>query len=373
MLMISPLKSNLRYLIAICTILVAIGLIFIYSASSIYAQERFHSQYYFIKKQLYGLVIGFFFLSIIQLIPISWIKKGSSLFFLLTLILTAATLFPSLSRCIHGSTRWLNMGFFSFQPSELLKCAFLLYASFFLSKRNKKAPSWMHTYMPFFAVIGIMGLILLSQPDFGLTITLIVTALLLLCVGQFHQRYIIRTIFILLPLIVTLVTLRPYRIKRILTFLNPWNDPQGAGFQIIQSLIAIGSGGFWGTGISHSKQKFFYLPMQHTDFIFSIIAEETGFIGSLFLINLFVFFAYFGMKLAQQMNDLFCLFFTAGFVIITTLQAIINLGVTVGLVPTKGIGLPFVSYGNSSLICNMIMLGLIINMTNSTKLKSKLF
>jgi len=169
-----------------------------------------------------------------------------------------------------------------------------------------------------------------------------------------------------IPAVVSLVYLKPYRLKRILTFLNPWEDPKGAGFQIIQSLIAIGSGSLWGVGISHSKQKFFYLPMQHTDFIFSIVAEEAGFLGSLCIIALFVSFAYFGMRLSWQLRDPFYQFTVLGFVILITLQAIINLAVTTGLVPTKGIGLPFVSYGNTSLVCSLCMVGLIINIVHSS-------
>ncbi|MCA9769913.1 putative lipid II flippase FtsW [Candidatus Dependentiae bacterium] len=355
-------KIDLRIFIGITVILILIGCLFIYSASSVYALETFGFSHYFIKKQLFGLSLGIVGFIIARFTPLNLIKKLSPLLFIGTLSLTALTLIPIISYRIHGSSRWLNIAGFSFQPSELLKIAFVLYIAYFLSKRERRTISFARTYLPFLVIIGITSIILLQQPDFGLTITLATTAITLLFIGQFHAAYLSALFATCIPLVITLILIKPYRIKRILTFLNPWNDPQGAGFQIIQSLIAIGSGSFCGIGISNSKQKFFYLPMQHTDFIFSIIAEETGFIGSLLLISLYMLFTYFGMKLAWQMKDSFCIFATLGFIILISLQTIINLAVTTGLAPTKGIGLPFVSYGNTSLVCIIFMIGLIINM-----------
>jgi cell division protein FtsW len=186
-------------------------------------------------------------------------------------------------------------------------------------------------------------------------------------ITQQSLKYILITLTALIPAALALVVFKPYRLKRILTFLDPWSDPQGAGFQIIQSLIAIGSGGFWGLGISQSKQKFFYLPMQHTDFIFAIIAEETGLFGSSILLILYILFLYFGIRIFRQLTDNFSALATFGFIILITLQTVINLAVATGLAPTKGIGMPFVSYGNTALICNMAMLGLILNMIHSQK------
>ena len=169
------------------------------------------------------------------------------------------------------------------------------------------------------------------------------------------------TLLVTVPAGIFLILTKTYRLNRILIFLNPWSDPLGRGFQIIQSLIAIGSGSLWGVGISNSKQKFFYLPMQHTDFIFPIIAEETGFIGSCIIILLYFLFCYFGLKIALQLENLFAFFTTLGFVILISLQAVINLMVTSGLLPTKGLGLPFISYGGTSLVCLFCMIGLIAN------------
>ena len=285
----------------------------------------------------------------------------SPFFFLGALFLTMLTLIPSVGQIIHGSSRWLAFGGFSFQPSELLKMSLLVYLAYFLSKKKYAMLSLAHGYIPFLIILGITSIVLLHQPDFGLAVTLSATAFIMLLVIHIRLKYIMTTFISIIPIIGWLIYAQPYRLKRIMTFLNPWNDPQGAGFQIIQSLIAIGSGSFWGTGISHSKQKFFYLPMQHTDFIFSIIAEETGFFGASLLIMLFLGLLYVGLRISWRLKDPFCALVLFGFIILTSLQALINISVALGLLPTKGIGLPFVSYGNSSLLVNCGMIGLIIN------------
>ena len=239
--------------------------------------------------------------------------------------------------------------------------AFIVYVGYLLAKKQYRVSSLIHGYLPLLCVMGVTALLLLKQPDFGEAVTLCSTAFLLLFIAHCQTKHLVFTLGSALPLIGILIYMQPYRIKRILTFLDPWEDPQGAGFQIIQSLIAIGSGNITGVGIAQSKQKFFYLPMQHTDFIFSIIAEETGFIGASLLILLFVLFLYTGLKIASGLKDSFAYYTTTGYVLLTSLQALINLFVATGLVPTKGLGLPFISYGNSALLCNVAMLGLIIN------------
>jgi len=355
------LQYHLKVFLLIIFILFLIGIIFIYSASSVFALEKFESASYFVKRQLFGAFLGLMAMIFFSFVPINLIKKLTPLLFFLALGLTALTLSPELAQQIHGSRRWLNIFGFTFQPSEILKYSLIIYVAHFLDKKSYQRLSFFHSYLPLLCILGLTAFVLLKQPDFGLTVALFVTVFILLFIGQFRAKYLFFTALFAIPAAIGLIFLKQYRIKRILTFLNPWQDPQGSGFQIIQSLIAIGLGGFWGIGISNSKQKFFYLPMQHTDFIFSIIAEETGFIGSSILILLFVLFLLFGLRIAWQFKDNFYIFSTLGFVILTTLQALINLSVAIGIFPTKGIGLPFVSYGNSSLICAFGMIGLIIN------------
>jgi cell division protein FtsW len=274
------------------------------------------------------------------------------------------TLIPVCSLQVHGSQRWFNFFGFAFQPSEFLKMTFIVYLAFLLTKKQYQLRSLTKTYFPLLIILGVTTLILLKQPDFGMAITFMLTASALMFIAQIPSKYLVVTGACLIPLVGMLVLGKAYRLKRILTFLNPWSDPLGAGFQIIQSLIAIGSGNLWGVGISNSQQKFFYLPMQHTDFIFSIIAEETGFFGSLIIILCFLFFLYIGLRIAWQLHDRFAMLVVVGFILLINIQVIINLAVATGLVPTKGIGLPFVSYGNTALVANLCMVGLILNYQN---------
>lgn len=353
--------ADLQLLIILIVILLIVGSLFIYSSSSIYGLERFGSSNYFLKKHFFGLILGVLAFFVTRWIPLLFIKNMSPIFFLGSLFLTSLTLVPSLGQTIHGSSRWLAIGKFSFQPSELLKMSLLVYLAYFLSKKEYAMTSLLHGYIPFLLILGVTSFVLLQQPDFGLTVTLNIAAFIMLFVTHIRFLYLAATCISIIPVIGWLIYARPYRLKRVMTFLNPWHDPQGAGFQVIQSLIAVGSGSFWGTGISHSKQKFFYLPMQHTDFIFSIVAEETGFFGASLLIIIFLAILYIGLRIAWRLKDPFCTLVLFGFIIVISLQAIINISVALGLLPTKGIGLPFVSYGNSSLIVNCAMLGLVVN------------
>lgn len=360
-------KTLLSIYISIIGILITTGLVFIYSSSSVYALEKFGASNYFVKKQLIGLIIGLTGLLIAFLFPIKIIKKYSPILFLLSLFLTSLTLVKGIGTTINGSSRWISLFGFNIQPSELLKISFILYLSYFLDKKKYQLNSFTKTFIPFLCIIGISSFILLMQPDFGQMITLSTTAFILFFVAGGSIKNILITLVPAILGIIYLITTKAYRLKRILIFLNPWKDPEGAGFQIIQSLIAIGSGKLIGLGITNSKQKFFYLPMQHNDFIFSIIAEETGFIGSTILIILYILFMFFGIKLAMTLKNNFSKLLTIGFTTLISLQAIINIYVATGLAPTKGIGLPFVSYGNSHLISALLLLGIIINCIYSSE------
>jgi len=355
------LRRDIKIFVSLALILTVIGFIFIYSSSSVFALEKFGSAHYFLKKQLFFFIpacIGFFAFATI---PVDFWKKYAPYFFLGSLFLTALTFVPALGLKVHGSNRWLSIKGFGFQPSEMLKLFILIYFGFFLERKQHMIKSFVQSYLPFLTILGITFVILLKQPDFGSVVSIFVTALVLFFVAEFKLSHLIVTVLLTCPAVIWLVMTKAYRLNRILIFLNPWSDPQGRGFQIIQSLIAIGSGSLWGLGISNSKQKFFYLPMQHTDFIFSIIAEETGFIGSSTIVILYFLFCLFGLRIALRMPTPFSFFTTLGFVVFITLQAAINLMVTAGLLPTKGLGLPFISYGGTALVCLFCMIGLIVN------------
>lgn len=362
-----PLQADLNVFLIIIATLILIGCLFVYSSSSVYALETFGTSVFFVKRQLAGLAVGLCALYIGRIVPLHAIKKSAPVLFLSSLLLVILTLLPTFSRTIHGSSRWLSIAGFSFQPSELLKITLIFYVAYFLEKRTLKGTLSLKQFIPFCFFITIMCIALLKQPDFGMTVTLLLTTIILFFCAHAHIKHIIVTLVGLAITATFLILFRPYRLQRVLTFLNPWQDPKGAGFQIIQSLIAIGSGSWLGTGIAHSKQKFFYLPMQHTDFIFSIIAEETGLIGCLFLITLFMLLLYFGIRIAHQLTNSFNTLVVLGFMIVIHLQTVMNMAVATGLAPTKGVGMPFVSYGNTSLVCYLFMIGVIINMVHENK------
>lgn len=356
--------KNLRYLIIISIALSIIGGIFIYSSSSVYALEKQSNALYFVYRQLIGMVLGIVLVVIIQFVPSSVLQRSTPLLMLSSLIVTLMTFIPGLTRHIHGASRWVSIGGLTFQPSELLKITLVMYVAHILSKKDWSQARLLFDYLPFSIIIGIPCLAILAQPDFGLTVTLVTTIFFMLFFASLRLQHLLTIIGIGAPIALALIILKSYRLQRILIFLNPWKDPLGSGFQIIQSLIAIGSGSYAGLGIGNSRQKFFYLPMQHTDFIFSVIAEETGFLGASILIFLYLGILLTGLRMALTIKNKFASLLIAGFCTMISLQALINIAVATGLVPTKGIGLPFVSYGNTSLVCSMVMIGIIINLVN---------
>lgn len=357
----NPIKKDLKILLFIAAVLTVIGLVFIYSSSSVYALEKFGRADYFLKKQLFYLIPALIAFFTFASMPVSFFRKYAPFLFLFSLLVTALTVIPALGTKIHGSYRWLTIFGFSCQPSEALKLFFVMYMGFFVERKREYVRSFAHSYVPFLIILGVTFLVLLKQPDFGTVVTLMITAFSILFVADFRMKYLFVTILTSIPIGIVLIFAQRYRLNRILIFLNPWSDPRGRGFQIIQSLIAIGSGNIWGLGIANSKQKFFYLPMQHTDFIFSIIAEETGFVGSFVIVLLYLLFCYFGIRLALKLKGMFPFFTTLGFIVLIGLQAFMNLMVTTGLLPTKGLGLPFVSYGGTALLSLWAMMGLIVN------------
>ncbi|MBM3886378.1 putative lipid II flippase FtsW [Candidatus Dependentiae bacterium] len=355
------LSRDIRIFVSIVSTLILIGLIFIYSSSSVFALERYGNAAYFLMRQLMYLAIGFGFFCCFRFVPIDWLKRKASYFFFASVGLTSLTLLPTFALRVHGSNRWFSFMGVSFQPSELLKVALFIYLGLIFARKQNRLKSFTATYLPCLMILGGVSGLLLLQPDFGSVVTIFCTAFAMFFVAEFNYNHLLITALLALPGALFLVFTKSYRLQRILVFLDPWSDPQGRGFQIIQSLIAIGSGGLWGLGIGQSKQKFFYLPMQHTDFIFSIIAEEVGFIGSFLLVILFLLLCFYGFRIVTKLQDLFAFFTSMAFVVFITLQAVINFMVALGLLPTKGLGLPFVSYGGTALIAYCCMVGLMVN------------
>lgn len=353
------------YIFSLSITLTIVGLVFIYSASSIYAMEKLGSANYFLRKQTIYFLISLFVFAIGAVVPLEKLEKFAIIPYISFLLLTLSTIIPKIGTKIHGASRWIKIANISIQPGELLSVCAIIYVVSFLSKRAFDYTWISKKSFLFFMLLGLAPIALLLQPDFGAVITLFLTLLGLFVISGIQLRQFVVLLAASIPVVVFLIISKPYRLQRIMSFLHPWSDPKGKGFQIIQALIAIGSGSMWGTGLSFSKQKFFYLPMQHTDFIFPIVAEEIGFVGSSLIILAFVGILLLGFRLVSLLKKPFFIYLATGFVSFISIKTIINLSVVTGMLPTKGLALPFLSYGGTSLISNFFMIGIITNCARS--------
>lgn len=352
-------------LFTVSIVLVCIGIVMIYSSSSIYAWERYGDSFYFLKRHLSFLAVGILFTFLTMVIDYRLFRKYARLLLWIAVILLVLVLIPGIGREVSGARRWFRFKFISFQPSEFANLALIIYIADFICRKSDKIKTIFKGFIPPVCVLGAVALLILMQPDLGTIIALGSVVLVMLFIAGARGRHILTLILCSLPALYFLVFSVAYRRARILAFLNPWLDPKGSGFQIIQSQIAIGSGGFFGRGLGHSQQKLFYLPAAHTDFIFSIIAEELGLVGSLGIIVLFTIFIQQGLKIIKNAQDKFGYFLALGLVLMISLKAIVNIGVSCGVFPTKGLPLPFISYGGSSLIFDMVSLGILINIART--------
>ena len=346
-------------------ILICIGIVMIYSASSIYAWERYEDGFFFLKRHMVFLVIGAFLTFLVMNVDYRRFRSFAKPFLLLSLLLLVLVLIPGIGREVSGARRWFRFKFISFQPSELANMAIIVYIADFVTRKGNVIKEFLRGFLPPVGVLGLVALLILMQPDLGTTLAIGIVVFIMLFVSGVRITYLLSTVLAGLPLLYLLIFTVPYRKMRILAFLNPWLDPKGTGFQIIQSQLALGSGGIFGVGLGHSRQKLFYLPAAHTDFIFSIIGEELGLLGTLGVIILFIFFIRQGLRIIKNAPDKFGYFLSLGLVLMISLKAIINIGVSCGLLPTKGLPLPFISYGGSSLLFDMASVGILINIGRS--------
>jgi cell division protein FtsW len=353
---------NIRIQLFMTTVvLICIGLVMIYSASGIYASDKYHDEFFFVKRHLSFILIG----SVLALLFMMWDYKKLRRFafpaLAISVFLLLLVMVPGLGREVAGARRWFRFKFFSFQPSEFAVLAIIVYIADFIARKENQIKTIRWGLVPTMAVLGCVSLLILMQPDLGTTISIAVVVFLMLYVGGVPRRYLALILLIGVGMLCLLIASEPYRMRRIVAFLNPWADPKGSGFQIIQSQIALGSGGFLGKGLGHSMQKLFYLPAAHTDFIFSIIGEELGLLGTAGVILLFIVFIRLGLKVVKNAPDRFGYFLSLGLVAVLSFRAIVNIGVSCGIMPTKGLPLPFISYGGSSFIFDMISVGILLN------------
>ncbi|MFA5114512.1 MAG: putative lipid II flippase FtsW [Candidatus Omnitrophota bacterium] len=357
---------NIRIrLFNVTIILISIGLIMIYSASSIYAWERYSDSFFFLKRHLSFVMIGVALAFLVMSVDYRRLRPYARSLLLISLLLLVLVLIPGLGREISGARRWFRFRLLSFQPSELASIALIIYVADFIARRGSMIKSFWRGFLPPVIVIGAVLCLILLQPDLGTVIALGSVVFLMLFISGVKVSYLLSLVLLSLPALYLLVFSVPYRRMRILAFLNPWADPKGSGFQIIQSQIALGSGGLFGTGLGHSRQKLFYLPAAHTDFIFSIIGEELGLLGTMAVIILFIIFIQQCLKILKNTRDRFGYFLALGLTLMICLKAIINIGVSCGLLPTKGLPLPFISYGGSSFIFDIISVGILMNIART--------
>ena len=357
-----PKKYDKLLLIAVILICI-FGIIMIYSASSIWAEYKYNDPFKFVKAQSIFFIIGLLFIFILSKFNIDILYKKANLILLICFILLVLVLIPGIGTIRNGSRSWFGIGSLGIQPSEFAKIGLIIFVAKYLANNQKNVKDIKKGVLPILLIIGIFFALIMFEPDFGTAMVIVLTLIVMIFISGVKLSFFIKIGILGLLGIVGLIIVAPYRMERIISFLNPWVDPLGSGYQIIQSLYAIGPGGLLGQGFLNSHQKQFYLPEPQTDFIFSIISEEFGFLGILIVTSFIAFIFYRIIKIALKENNLFkkYLAFGLGFGII--IQSLLNIAVVIGLIPVTGVTLPFLSYGGSSLLISMISIGIILNIS----------
>jgi len=362
----TPQSQNLsiRYDVTLlfCVLfLVGIGIVMVYSASSALALKKFGSDTYFLKRQALFALTGLLALVLCGHIPLSIYRSLTYPLLGVAFILLLLVPFSQLGIAAGGAKRWISLMGFSFQPSEVARQAMILYLAYSMSKKQDQIKEFSIGFLPHAIVLAIMALLILLQPDFGSALLLGAITWILLFVGGVRWRYLLTAVLLILPLAYYVLINAEYRIRRITSFLDPWQYPTEDGYQIVHSLMAFGSGGIWGAGIGQGYQKLFYLPEPHTDFIFSVIGEELGLVGILIILCLYTIILWRGIRIARNADNSYASFMALGITAAILLQVCVNMGVTLGLLPTKGLTLPFLSYGGTSLLVNMASIGILMH------------
>lgn len=344
--------------------LLSIGVVMVYSSSSIVALQRNHDGYFFLKRQVLFASVGVCLMLVVSKIDYRIYQKYAALLLGCTLISLVLVLIPHVGVDIAGTRRWFRVAGFTFQPAEFMKVVMVIYMAHSLARKGEKVKTIATGIVPHMLVLGFTLLLILMQPDFGTSMAIAAVVFIMLYTAGARMRHLGSLILLSLPAIYLLVFTVAYRRRRIMAFLNPWDDPQNVGFQIIQSFLAFGSGGPFGVGLGDGRQKMFYLPESFTDFIFSSIAEEIGFVGVVVIIALFMTLIARGIRMSTKLSDPFGRYLALGLTSVIGLQAFLNMGVVMGLLPTKGLPLPFISYGGSSIVTSLIGVGILLNISS---------
>jgi cell division protein FtsW len=345
--------------------LVGFGVAMVFSSSAIVAKEKFGDPNYFSFKQLIFAALGLAVMFVVMKVDYHVYRHPSVVFSGLAIAVALLVLVFFLATAAN-THRWIQLSGFSVQPSELTKLALIFFLAYFLEKRKGRINDVPFTLLPVAIVVGLLASLIILEPDLGTAASLLVISGVLLFVAGLDMRWIAASIILAVPAFYLLVFRVRYRRERILAFLNPWEEPLGRGFQIIQSLLSIASGGIAGLGFMEGKQKLFYLPEAHTDFIFAVVGEEMGLIGTCAILLLFTVFLWRGLRTSMRAPDLFGFYLALGITTMVCVQAFINMSVVLGLLPTKGIPLPFLSYGGSSFVVMLAAVGILLNVSQQS-------
>jgi cell division protein FtsW len=355
------------WLVGLVALLTVLGLIFVFDASTFVSNYHFGDSYRMILKHAVSAAVGAVLLWICSRCPSDFLKRRAYWMFVASVPLVAATLIPHVGIEVNGARRWIPFGLFNLQPSEFIKITYVILVAAWLERVADHIRNPLYTILPVIGVFGLIGVMLLGQPDFGTTVLLGALAVVMLLLGGVPAWQLFVPALAMGAAGFALIFTSEYRWNRVMAFLDPEKDPLGAGYHLLQALTAFGSGGFSGVGLGNSTSKSGYLPEPHTDFIFSVIGEETGLIGSSLIVVLFGMLAWRGFRIAHRHSEPFSQLLAAGLTLVIVLQATINMGVVLGLLPTKGIGLPFISYGGSSIMAFLSIGGLLLSLSRELR------
>ncbi|MBI5026915.1 MAG: putative lipid II flippase FtsW [Nitrospirae bacterium] len=346
--------------------LVGIGILMVYSSTAVIAFKKFGNGFHYLKNHLFTVFLGFIAMIFLSRVNYQRLRPFVIPMLVISVILLLLVFIPYVGVSAGGARRWLKLWPSTFQPSELAKIAMVIFLADYMSKKQEEMKSFRYGFLIPVSIMGIFQGLFLMQPDFGAAISFGILTMCLLFIGGTRWVHILGFVLMTIPLIYKLLLSVPYRMKRIKAFLDPEQDPLGSGFQLMQSFIAFGSGGLTGVGLGSSRQKLFFLPESHTDFVFSIIGEELGFIGTVIVLGFFMWLFIKGVKIAMRSDNAFAYYLAIGLTLMIGIQALVNFAVSTGLMPTKGLPLPFISYGGSSLLVNMAAIGILINVSRNS-------
>lgn len=356
------MSKEARLLFIVTYLLVATGIVMIYSASAVLAHDWYGNEMFFLIRQVLYVALGTIGFFIAAALPINFYKKNARAFMLLAIMLLISVFLPVIGHSAGGARRWIHLGPFQFQPVEFAKLACCVYLADYLGRKI----AWVQkgdvkVFFPPLIMIGFVCVLTILEPDLGSVAFMVMTTCIIFFLSGLQLRYVFGALAVLLPAFYFLIIRVPYRLSRLEAYLNPWEDPLGSGFQIIQSFLAFASGGVHGVGLGQSTQKLFYLPSSHNDFILAVIGEELGLIGVLLVVALYLVFFLCCIRMARKADQPFEKLLISSITLLIILQTVFHMMVATGLVPTKGLPLPFISYGGSSIVVNLIAVGILMS------------